>query len=192
MIRTTIAAGLIALSTLAAAQTAAPAATASPSSPAKKELVAKVLKLQQPGIENFARTIVQQNTVQVLQAARTAVQQRVATDRREAVWRDIEADARKFAEESFPIVRDRAVKLMPTVFGPALEEKFSEDELRQVLAILESPAAKKFNTVNAEVMRSFGEKLMADVRSNVEPKMQAYQQSVSARLAPAASGASGK
>ncbi len=39
-----------------------------------------------------------------------------------------------------PIVRERAIKLAPATIGVALETKMSEDELKQVLAWLESPA----------------------------------------------------
>lgn len=154
-------------------------------SPAKKELVAKIVKLQQPGFEGFARTIVQQNTNQVLQAAGNAVQQRVAADRREAVWRDIQADGRKFAEEAFAIVRDRALKLGPAIISPMLEERFNEDELKQLIALMESPVGKKFASMNGEIMKALADKLMAEVRPTVDPKMQAFQQSVASRLTPA-------
>lgn len=184
---------LIAAALLATAPFIAFAQGASaPVSAAKKELVAKIVKAQQPGVEAFARQIVQQNTVQVLQAAGQAVQQRVTADRRDAVWQDIQADGRKFAEESFPIVRDRAVKIAPTVFTPLLEERFTEDELKQLLALLESPVGKKFASMNGEIMRSMGEKLMADVKPTMEPKMQAFQKTVAGRLAPAASAPGGK
>ena len=41
------------------AQGQAPAPAAAQSTPAKKELVARILKLQQPAIDNMARTLVQ-------------------------------------------------------------------------------------------------------------------------------------
>lgn len=184
---------LIAATLLAAAPFIALAQGASaPVSATKKDLVAKIIKLQQPGVEGFARQIVQQNTVQVLQAAGQAVQQRVAADRREAVWQDIQADGRKFAEDAFPIVRDRALAIAPSVFTPLLEERFTDDELKQLLALLESPVGKKFASMNGDIMRSMGTKLMADIKPTIEPKMQAFQKSVAGRLAPAASAPGGK
>lgn len=185
MIRTAFTAGLLAFTVAAQAQGPASA----PVSAAKKELVAKVVQLQQGALEGFARNVVQQNALQVLQAAANAAQQRVAPDRREAVLRDMQADARKFAEETFPIVRDRAVKLGPAAFSPFLEERFTEDELKQLIALLESPVGKKYGQMNGEMMRSLGEKLMAEVKPLVEPKMQAYQKSIGQRLAPPATGA---
>lgn len=177
---------LCAFSFAAQAQAQAPASAPAsvPVSAAKKALVAKVLQLQQAGAEAFARNIVQQNTLQVLQAARTAVQQRVAADRRDAVWADIQADARKFADESFPILRDTAVKLLPSTLGPLIQERFSEDELKQLLQLLEAPVGRKFAAMNGEMLRSLGDKLISESRPSVEPKMLAFQQSVAARLQP--------
>ena len=60
-------------------------------SPAKKELVAKVLKLQQPALEVMARQMAEQPAVQLMQQAGPALQ-RLPEDRREAVARDIDAD----------------------------------------------------------------------------------------------------
>ena len=54
--------------------------------PAKKELVAKLLALQAPGIEAVARSIVERPAVQLMQAAGQALQAQVPPDNREAVW----------------------------------------------------------------------------------------------------------
>ena len=176
---------------VAQAQTAAPATT--PASPAKKELVAKLLKLQQPGIEAMARQLVEQPARQMLQQAGPALQ-RLPAERREAVARDIEADVRKYFEESAPIVASRAVNLAPSTIGVLLEERMSEDELREVITILESPANRKFQGMAGDMQRAIGEKLVAEVRGDVEAKVRALDQTVARRLgitAPpaAASGA---
>jgi len=160
-------------------------------SPAKKELVAKVLKLQQPGIEAMARGMAEQPAMQMMQQAGAALQ-RLPAERRDAVARDIEADMRKYAEETVPLVRERAVKLAPSTIGPLLEERFTEDELKQVIAILESPVNRKFQGMAPDMQRAIGEKLIAEVRPLVEPKLRALDQSVGKRLGmtpPAAASA---
>jgi hypothetical protein len=170
-------------------------AQAAASSPAKKELVAKVLQLQQPGVEAFAREIVQRNALQILQGAGRVLQERVPADRREAIAKDIQADTQKFAEDSLPLVRDRAVKLAPSTIGVLLEERFTEDELRQVIQILESPVNRKFQGLAGEMQRSLGEKLMAEVRPLLEPRVRALDQTIARRLGitpPAAAGSGPK
>ena len=172
------------------AQTAAPSTT--PASPAKKELVARLLKLQQPGIEAMARQLVEQPARQMLQQAGPALQ-RLPAERREAVARDIEADVRKYFEESAPVVAARAVNLAPSTIGPLLEERMNEDELREVITILESPANRKFQGLAGDMQRAIGEKLIAETRGEIESKVRALDQIVARRLgiSPPAAAASG-
>lgn len=152
------------------------------STPAKKEAVARILKVQQPGIENMARTLVQEPLLPLMDAAGAALQQRVAADKREALGKEIQADARKYADETTALVRDRALKLAPTTIGPLLEEKFTEDELKQLATMLESPVLAKFNSVGGEIQRALVEKVVADTRGQVEPKIRALEESIARRL----------
>jgi hypothetical protein len=159
-----------------------------PTSPAKKALVAKLLQLQQPGIEAMARQLAEQPALQMLQQSRPALQ-RLPAERREAVAKEIQADARKYAEEATPIVRDRAVKLAPTTIGTILEERLTEDELKQIIAILESPANRKFQAMAGDMQRALGEKLVAETGPLIEPKVRALEQSMRTRLEiPAGTG----
>lgn len=173
---------------LAHAQTAS--APAAPSSSAKKELVQKLMTLQQPGIEGLARNLVEQPAMGMLQAAGRALQQ-VPADKREAVGKSIEADVKKYVDEAVPIVRERAVKLAPSTIGAAMEEKFTEDELKQLIAWLESPVNKKYTQLGPEIQNGFTQKLVAEARPTIEPKIQALEVKVRAALgAPAAAPAS--
>ncbi len=181
MLKLVVLAAALAATSVAHAQTSA----------AKKELVAKVLKLQQPGIEAMARGMAEQPAMQMMQQAGAALQ-RLPAERRDAVARDIEADMRKYAEETVPLVRERAVKLAPSTIGPLLEERFTEEELKQVIAILESPVNRKFQGMAPDMQRAIGEKLIAEARPLVEPKLRALDQSVGKRLGitpPAAASA---
>jgi hypothetical protein len=174
---------------LAQAPASAPAAATSAT---KKALVARVLELQQPGVEAMARQMAEQPAVQIMQQVRPLVQ-RLPAERRETVARDIEADLRKYVEEATPIVRDRAVKLAPGTIGPLLEERFTEDELKQVVAMLESPVNRKFQQMAPDMQRAIGGKLIAETRGEIEAKVRALDQSVARRLGitPAAGAASG-
>ena len=173
----------LAACTAQAQTTAAPAATAPvASSPAKKELVAKVLQLQQPGIEAVATNLAQQPASQVMQGAGNALRTRVPADKREALGAAIQADVKKYVDEAVPLARERAVKLAPGTIGTILEEKLTEDELRQVVAILESQAFAKYNRLQGEMQNALTAKLVADTRPLIEPKIRAMDASVSKRL----------
>ena len=151
-------------------------------SSAKNELVTKILQLQRPAIEGIATALAQQPAQQMMQGASVALQSRIAPDKREAVAKDIQADLKKYADEVVPLLRERAVKMAPTTIGTLLEEKFTEDELRQLIAIMESPVNKKFSQMNGELQKSLGEKLVAETRSIVEPKVKALDATIGKRL----------
>lgn len=190
--RTFIVAAILAMAVAAQAQTPA----AAPSSPAKKELVAKILQLQQPGIEALARSLVEQPAAQMMQGAQIALRTRVAADKREAIATAINADLKKYADESIPLARDRAIKLAPSTIGAVLDEKMTEDELKQVVAIMESPAFTKYQRLQPELQQALTLKLVAETRPLIEPKIKALDATVAKRLgieapaaAPAASSA---
>jgi hypothetical protein len=183
----TLALALASFAAGAAAQSAASAPVAS--SPAKQALVQRVLKAQQPAIEALARNIAAQTSTQVLQTAAQAMG-RVPQDKREAVGKDIQSDVHKFYDETEAMLRDRAVKLSPATIGPLLEERFTEDELKQLAAWLESPVARKYAQLGPDMEGALGQKLVADARPAIEPKLKALEQSIAKRLGmPAASSA---
>ena len=152
------------------------------STPAKKELAARIVKLQMPGIEGLARSLAVQPAVALLERAGQILPAKIPPDRQEAVGKEIQADVKKFVDEAVPIVRDRAVKLAPTTIGAVLEEKFTEDELRQVISVMENPAWLKFQQLGPDMQKPLMEKLIADSRAQIEPKIKALEQSIARRL----------
>ncbi len=193
--KTLIAAALLASAAIAHAQTAASAPTAAasaPSSPAKKELVARALTLQQPIFENMAREVVMRPALQLGQAAGNAMQN-VAPEKREALSKSIDVDIRKYVDESFALLRDRAIKLAPGTVGPIMEEKMSEDELKQLVTWLDSSAAKKYQQIGGDLQQAMGQKLVAEAGPLLTPKVQALEAKVRASLglpSPGTAGAS--
>lgn len=161
--------------------------------PAKKDLVARILKLQQPGIEGMARGLVEQPAADMMNSAAAAMPARVAKDKQEAVAKEIQGDVQKYLDDTIPGVQARAVKLAPTTIGTLLEEKFSEEELKQIVSIIESPVYAKFQQMGEQMQKSLVEKLLADTRPTVEPKVRALEQTVAKRLGVTAqaSGAPG-
>ncbi|XHS78069.1 DUF2059 domain-containing protein [Burkholderiaceae bacterium UC74_6] len=180
------AAGLIAFSTLAAAQGTTPAAApAAATSPAKKALIDKMLVMQQPGLEMLARELVQRPLVPLMQQAAGALQQ-VPADKREATAKSLDADVKKFVEESVATLKPSAVKLAPSTIGTLMDERFTEDELRTIVAWFESPASKKFATVQPDMQKALVEKMMAENGTALDAKFKTLQQTLGKTLQTAA------
>ena len=184
-LRALIGATVLGLAGLASAQST-PATPAAPaSSPAKKELIARLLKLQQPGLEGLARQVAEQPAAQMLSQAGAALSARIPADQQQAVATQIQADAKKYADEAVPVVRASALKLAPSTVGVVLEKEFTEDELKQIVAIqetLESPAYLKYRSKSEDMQKALLEKLIPDTKGAIEPKMRALEQTISKRL----------
>lgn len=155
-------------------------------SPAKKELVAKLLKLQQPAIETLSRNLAEQPAAQLLNQAGTFLQMRVPADKREAIAKDIGNDVKAYANEAVPLLRERAVKLAPTTAGKVLEDRLSEDEIKQVIAMLESPVYAKYMQLSGDMQKALVEKLVTETRPLIEPKLKSLEASIGKRLNAAA------
>jgi hypothetical protein len=160
----------------------------------KKELVAKLLQLQQPGIELMARQIVERPAMQMMQQAGSVLQTQVAPEKREAIAKTVQDDVKKYVDEATPLMRDRAIKLAPSTIGAMMEEKFTEDELKQLIAWSESPVNKKYQQLGPDLQNSLGQKLLAEAPGILDSKLQALQQKVRADfgLPPAGAGSAPK
>jgi hypothetical protein len=103
-------------------------------------------------------------------------------EKRESTGKTIETDVKKFVEDSVPLLRERALKLAPSTFGTVFEEKFTEDELKQLIAWTESPVNKKFKQTLPDVETGFVKKLIGEAGPLLDPKLQELQQKVRATL----------
>ncbi|MBC7957391.1 MAG: hypothetical protein H7Y33_16165 [Cytophagales bacterium] len=179
---------LLAGASLAHAQNQTPTPTPSqnipgaPASAAKKELIQRLLTLQQPALESMARDMVEGPARQMAGDAEVALNQRVPPEKREAAVKQIQEQLRKYGDESSAIVRDRAAKLGQSSLGPLLEEKFSEDELRQLLGALEAPAYKKFQQSLPDMTKVYAETLVKDMQPVITPKLRSLEQSIATAL----------
>lgn len=160
--------------------------------PAKKELINQILKIQQAGIEDIARALAEDPALQLLAAAERSLASRVAPEKQEAVMKEVQGDIKKFLDEAVPMVRDRAIKIAPTSVGPLLEEKFTEDELKQILGFLRNPAYVKYQQLGPDMQKALVAKLVADARPAMEPKVRNLEATIAKRLGvPPVGAASG-
>jgi len=149
------------------------ATTASAQSTAKKELVQKILQIQQSEIEGVARNVIERPALQMMQEAGLALQRQAAPDKREAMGKAIEAEVKKYLDEAYPLVRERALRIAPATIGAALEEKMTEDELKQIVAWLDSPVNRKYQQLGPDMRNAFIQKLLTESQPVVDPKLTA-------------------
>jgi hypothetical protein len=164
----------------ASAASAAPATP--PASAAKRDLAQRFIVLQQGSIDNLVRNLVEAPARQMMAAGDPVLQTRVAADKREAAVKQVQEDVRKYVESALPIVRDRAAKLSQSVLLPAVEEQFTEDELRQIVTFLESPVQRKLQQTLPELSQTLAGKLVAETRPQIDPKLKALEAAMAKTL----------
>jgi len=147
----------------------------------KKELVQKALQLQQAGIESLGNQLAGQLAQQFLQGAGQAIQ-RLPADKRQAVGAEVQADIKKFYDDISPTLRASAVRQAPATLGALLEERLSEDELKALIAWLESPVSKKYQQLASDSQQALGQKVAAETRPTIDPKMKALDETIAKRL----------
>ncbi len=153
----------------------------------KQDLVQKVLTAQQASIEGVGRTLAASTSQQVLETAGAAMG-RVPQAKQEAVGKAIQDDVKKFYDEIEPILTSTATKSAPSSVGAMLEQKFTDDELKQIAAWLESPTAKKYQQSTGEMQEALTQKIVTDTRPAVEVKLKALEEAIRGRLEAAGAG----
>lgn len=179
---------LLSLTALASHAQSNPAAP-SASTPAKKELIQRVLKLQQGGIERLATAMTEEPALLLADRASEIIAAKVPKDRQETVAKEVQAELQKYLKDTVPLVRRSAQQLAPGTIGAVLESKFNEEELREIVAMLESPAYGKYQQLSGEMQQSLQAKLVSDTRATVEPRVQALEKTLGDRLTAATSAA---
>lgn len=167
--------------TLAAAFILFGVVTAPAMAQSKKELVDRIVLLQQPGVEAMARNMGEQPAVQLVMQARQFIQN-VPADKRDVAVKNIDVELKKYVDDVVPLLRDRAVKIAPTIIAPELDKNFNEEELKQLINWLESPVIKRFQDLTPNIQRSLSEKLVSETRAQVEPKLSALEAAMAKQL----------
>ncbi|WP_431479071.1 DUF2059 domain-containing protein [Massilia eburnea] len=168
------------LATMIAALAIGGSVHAAPVAAAKQELVNRVLQLWHP--ESIGESMLQAPVGDAVQQARAVLQGRVSPEKRDVALKEIVADARQFMDENKPLAQASAHKLVGTTLAPMLADRFTEEELRQIITILESPVKKKFEAMVPELQKKLGEGVAADTRAVMDPKLQELQQRIGMRL----------
>lgn len=156
------------------------AAQAQPAIDARQPLVDKLLTLWH--VEDVAVVMVQRPAASAMEQARIALQGRVSAEKRERTLKDISSDVQTYVDEASPLARASAQRLIKPTLSPLLLQQFNEDELRQIIALLESPVKKKFEKLAPELERTLGERVAADSGAAINPKLHAMTQAVGMKL----------
>jgi uncharacterized protein len=135
------------------------------------------------------------------QLAASATQQVVANwnprldampeDKRQAAANALDAELKKFNDDALKLVSAQSPKARESALIPAYIERFSEDELKQLVALMEAPVFKKYQTIAPELGSVFVKAIVDGTRGAVEARSKVFDTAaakiVGTTSAPAAS-----
>jgi hypothetical protein len=147
---------------------------------ARQALVDKLLTLWH--VDDVAVVMVQRPAASAMEQARIALQGRVSAEKRERTLKDISVDVQTYVDEATPLARQSAQRLLKPTLSPLLLQQFNDEELRQIIALLESPVKKKFEKIAPQLERTLGEKVAEDSGAAINPKLQTMTQAVGLKL----------
>jgi uncharacterized protein len=154
----------------------------------KKDLVQKLLAIQQVSLDATAKSLAENPARQMIMAVQPVLTQAVPPEKREATAKAVDAEIKKYLDAATPIVKVVTNKASQSAVAPMLEEKFTEDELRQLVSILDNPALKKYQGLLPEMNKVLVDKVLNDARPQVDPKLQTAQDNVRKILDTASGG----
>ena len=154
----------------------------------KQKLIDQVIAIWHP--ENSVLLAAQRPAAQAMEQSRIALQQKqLPQPKLEAALKDIAVDAQKYVDTINPLIATSARKAMPSTVVPLLAQTFTTDELKQLLALLQSPVKSKFEKILPQADQALGKKVQDDIGAEINKDIQTMNQSAGLKLRAAATAA---
>ncbi|MGZ5200981.1 MAG: DUF2059 domain-containing protein [Telluria sp.] len=166
---------------LAVLASAGAMAQAQPSVSPEKLALAKRVAAKMP-MENVGLGMLRKPVVEALRQAQVVIDNRVPADKQKAAIADVTADANHFLEEETPVVKASTKSVVDNRVVPLLAQRFTEDELKQLIMILESPVKAKFEAMAPEIEKTLGEGVAKANQAQINPKLTELQNKIGLRL----------
>jgi uncharacterized protein len=94
--------------------------------------------------------------------------------KRQSVAPALDAELKKFNEDTLKLVNAEAAKVRAGALLAAYMERFSEEELKQLVALMEAPVFKKYQTISPELGNVYVKAIVDGTRGAVEARSKAF------------------
>lgn len=161
----TFAIASLALSATVNAQTADP----------KLEWAIKAVALQQgPELERLVNQLADSATQDILQNWAPRLQANVAPAKMEQSRESLNVELKKYFDDVSKSINVKVSKVSTAALVPAYMERFSLDELKQLVAFFESSAIKKYQAAAPELGNLFIKQLIEETRADVAARTKQF------------------
>lgn len=160
--------------TPAAAATASTAAGTTTNSNAKLDLAAKLVALQRgPDMERMVFQLTS-SAVQPVIGKWAPELESMPKARIEKAREQLNAELKSLGDATRKLIDAQMAKSADSALLPAYLERFTEDEMKQLLAMFESPIYKKYQTLAPELGNLWVKDVVDNTRSAVEESVKAF------------------
>lgn len=94
--------------------------------------------------------------------------------RQKLVADQLDAELKKFNDDVVRLIKNRNERISLEVLVPAYSERFSADELKQLVAFLESPVIRKYYAANPHMANLLAQKLVDATRADVQARTKEF------------------
>ena len=156
------------------------ASTGAMAQDSKKVLATKLAQMQ---AKSDGPVLVEQLTASAVQPLLAGWSQRLDETVPPAKQKDVrdklDVELKKFADNTHKAIDAQVSKAAESALVPLFMDKLSEDELKTIIAYMESPAAVKFQSLSADAGNAWAQKVIDATRPTVEANVKSFDATAS-------------
>jgi len=141
----------------------------------KTEWATKVVALQQgPELDRLVARLASSTAQDLIDRWGPRLEANVPKAKQQKVSDEINAELKKYAEDTKELIGKQISKVSANVLVPAYAERFTLEELKQIAAFFESPAIRKYQANTPELGNIFVQKLLEASRQDVDARVKQF------------------
>lgn len=141
---------------------------------ARKELATRIVNLQKSHDMDALIAQLASSATETVVSTWLPKLDTVPQNRQKAAADQLDAELKKFNEDNVRTIKAKNDRVSVDVLVPVYAERFTTDELRQLVAFMESPVIKKYYAANPQLANMLAQKLVEATRADVEARIKAF------------------
>ena len=134
----------------------------------KLEWATKFVALQQgPELDRLVNQLADSAAQDVLQAWAPKLQSNVSKEKMEQARDSLNVELKKYFDDVYKSISTKTGKVSADALVPVYMQRFSLEELKQLVGFFESPAVKKYQAAAPELGNTFVQQLVEATRTDV-------------------------
>ena len=160
----------------------------------KLEWATKFVALQQgPELDRLVNQLADSAAQDVLQAWAPKLQSNVSKEKMEQARDSLNVELKKYFDDVYKSISTKTGKVSADALVPVYMQRFSLEELKQLVGFFESPAVKKYQAAAPELGNTFVQQLVEATRTDVAARGKQFDEAALKIIGnPPATSQSGK